>query len=260
MTLVGLTTVQATERLAEHGANDLPHQPVPGIVARIGQQLRDPMILLLCGALVLVLAVGDRADAVIIAAVVVLNTAIGVIQDVRAQRAVDALSRMAAPRAHVWRDGVLRDLAAGEVVPGDSVRLEAGDIVPADLLLVEASSLEVDESTMTGESLPVVRALGEEVVSGTVVTRGRGIGRVVRTGGDSGLGRIAALVAGAGLRPTPLQRRLARLSQPARAGHRRRVRRGVRTGAPAGHVLVRGGRAGGQPRVWRRSPSRCPRW
>jgi Ca2+-transporting ATPase len=171
------------------------------------------MILLLCGALVLVVAVGDRADAVIIAAVIVLNTSIGVVQDVRAQHAVDALSRMAAPRAHVWRDDVLVEVAAGELVPGDTVRLEAGDIVPADLLLVEAASLELDESTMTGESMPVPRHGAEELVSGTVVTRGRGTGRVVRTGADSGLGRIAALVAGAGLRPTPLQIRLATLSR-----------------------------------------------
>ncbi|MBJ7356769.1 cation-transporting P-type ATPase [Nocardioides sp.] len=209
----GLTGDEAARRLVEHGPNELPPEVSVSLLARIGQQLRDPMILLLCGALVLVVAVGDHADAVIIAAVIVLNTTIGVVQDVRAQHAVDALSRMAAPRAHVWRDGALVEVAAGDVVPGDTVRLEAGDIVPADLLLVEASSLEVDESTMTGESMPVPRALAEEVVSGTVVTRGRGIGRVVRTGADSGLGRIAALVAGAGLRPTPLQLRLARLSR-----------------------------------------------
>jgi Ca2+-transporting ATPase len=213
VTPTGLTTLEASRRLVEHGANELPLERSMGLLARIGNQLRDPMIMLLCGALVLVVAVGDHADAVIIGAVIVLNTTIGVVQDVRAQHAVEALSRMAAPRAHVWRDGVLMEVAAGDVVPGDSVRLEAGDIVPADLLLVEASSLEVDESTMTGESMPVRRDVAEEVVSGTVVTRGRGIGRVVRTGGDSGLGRIAALVAGAGLRPTPLQRRLARLSQ-----------------------------------------------
>jgi P-type Ca2+ transporter type 2C len=209
----GLSSAEAARRLVEYGPNELPREPAPGVLARIGQQLRDPMIMLLCGALVLVLAVGDRADAVIIAAVVVLNTAIGVVQDVRAQHAVDALSTMAAPRAQVWRDGVLADLPAGDVVPGDRVRLEAGDIVPADLFLVEAAALQVDESTMTGESLPVTRTEAQEVVSGTVVTRGRGLGRVVRTGAYSGLGQIATLVAGAGLRPTPLQRRLAKLSR-----------------------------------------------
>lgn len=209
----GLTGPEADRRLAQHGPNELPPEARVGLLARVGQQLRDPMILLLCGALVLVMAVGDRPDAFIIGAVVVLNTTIGVVQDIRAQHAVDALSRMAAPHAHVWRDGVLVQLPAGAVVPGDWVRLEAGDIVPADLLLVEASSLEVDESTMTGESMPVPRTVSEEVVSGTVVTRGRGVGRVVRTGAASGLGRIAALVASTGPRPTPLQLRLANLSR-----------------------------------------------
>ncbi len=209
----GLTFAEASLRLDEHGANQLPTEPSVGVPARIGHQLRDPMILLLCGALLLVLAVGDRPDAVIIAAVVVLNTAIGVVQDVRAQKAVDALSRMAAPRAHVWRGGELVDIEAAELVPGDAVRLEAGDVVPADLLLATSSSMQVDESAMTGESVPVGRAPGDELLSGTVVTRGLGRGTVVRTGADSGLGRIAALVAGAGLRPTPLQLRLARLSR-----------------------------------------------
>jgi Ca2+-transporting ATPase len=118
----GLTTLEAARRLVEHGANELPDERSMGLVARVGHQLRDPMILLLCGALVLVLAVGDHTDAIIIGAVITLNTAIGVVQDVRAQHAVDALSRMAAPRAHVWRDGVLTEVAAGDVVPGDSVR------------------------------------------------------------------------------------------------------------------------------------------
>jgi Ca2+-transporting ATPase len=209
----GLTSGEAADGLLEHGRNELPRDRSPGIGARILHQLTDPMILLLCGAFVLVVAVGDRADATIIAAVVVLNTAIGVVQDVRAQRAVDALSRMAAPRAHVWRDGSLLEISAGDLVPGDAVRVEAGDVMPADLILVDAASLEIDESAMTGESVPVARAAGDEVLSGTVATRGRGVGRVVRTGPDSGLGRIAALVAGAGIRPTPLQRRLATLSR-----------------------------------------------
>ena len=209
----GLASAEAARRLEQHGRNELPREPVPGVAARIAHQLRDPMIMLLCAALVMVLAIGDRPDAVIIGAVVVLNTAIGVIQDLRAQHAVDALSRMAAPRAHAWRDGVLLDLPAAELVRGDVVRLEAGDVVPADLLLVDAAMLQVDESAMTGESLPVSRCSSEELLAGTVVTRGRGVGRVVRIGADSGLGRIAALVVGAGLRPTPMQRRLAALSR-----------------------------------------------
>ena len=94
----GLASADAVRLLAEHGRNELRADPGPTILSRIGHQLHDPMILLLCGAFALVVAVGDRADAAIIAAVVVLNTAIGVVQDVRAQHAIDALSRMAAPR------------------------------------------------------------------------------------------------------------------------------------------------------------------
>ena len=169
--------------------------------------------MMLCAAWAVVLAIGDRQDATIIAAVVVLNTVIGVVQEVRAQRAVDALTELASPRAHVRRDGVVVEVPAADVVPGDLVRLEAGDVVPADLGLVESSALQVDESAMTGESVPVDRDVGDEVLAGTVVSRGRGWGSVVRTGPDSGLGRVAALVASAAPRPTPLQRRLSILSR-----------------------------------------------
>ena len=192
----GLASADAVRLLAEHGRNELRADPGPTILSRIGHQLHDPMILLLCGAFALVVAVGDRADAAIIAAVVVLNTVIGVVQDVRAQHAIDALSRMAAPVARAWRDGRLRQLPAAELVPGDVVRLESGDVVPADLSLLEAAAVEVDEAAMTGESMPVARAIGEELLSGTVVTRGRAVGTVVRTGPGSALGRIAALVGG----------------------------------------------------------------
>jgi Ca2+-transporting ATPase len=208
----GLSTEEARRLLAEHGRNELPNEPGPTVFGRVAHQLRDPMILLLLGALLLVVAVGDRADAIIIAAVIVLNTTIGVVQDVRAQHAIDALSRMAAPVTTVWRDGQLVELPAGELVPGDLVRLEAGDIVPADLLLLKAAAVEIDEAAMTGESLPVPRAAGDEARSGTVVTKGHGTGCVVRTGPDSALGQIAALVGGR-VRATPLQRRLGRLSR-----------------------------------------------
>mgnify|MGYP001019933359 FL=1 len=96
---VGLSSAEAARRLAEHGRNELPEAPGPTVIGRVGQQLRDPMILLLCGALALVLVVGDHADAVIIAAVIALNTTIGVVQDIRAQHAVAALAEMSAPEA-----------------------------------------------------------------------------------------------------------------------------------------------------------------
>jgi Ca2+-transporting ATPase len=203
----------AAQILARHGPNRLPVAHRPHLVARVGHQLRDPMIMMLCAAWAVVIAIGDRQDATIIAAVVVLNTVIGVVQEVRAQRAVDALTRLASPRAHVSRDGVVVEIPAADVVPGDLVRLEAGDVVPADVVVVDASALQVDESAMTGESVPVDRAVEDEALAGTVVSRGRGWGVVVRTGPDSGLGHIAALVGSAAPRPTPLQRRLSILSR-----------------------------------------------
>ncbi|HSE08370.1 MAG TPA: cation-transporting P-type ATPase [Nocardioidaceae bacterium] len=208
----GLTAAEAARRLVEHGPNKTPEAPPRGWARRVFDQLRDPMILLLLGAFVVTAVVGDWTDAVIIAAVVVLNTSIGVFQEVRAEQAIAALGRMAAPQAHVFRDGMLVEVPAVDLVPGDLLRLEAGDVVPADADLEEAFALQVDESAMTGESVPVARAVGEEVLAGTVLTKGRAVATVTRTGADSGLGAIAALIAGAGIRPTPLQRRLKRLS------------------------------------------------
>lgn len=208
----GLTTQRAAELLAEHGANAVPRGPRRTALRRVGDQLRDPMILLLLGAFVVVAGVGDLADAGIILAVVVLNTAIGVVQEIRAANALDALEQMAAPETTVLRDGRLVRVHTAEVVPSDLVRLEAGDVVPADLLLEQAAGVQVDESAMTGESVPVSRETGSELLAGTVLTRGRASGRVLRTGAGSALGGIAAAVVAAGVRPTPLQLRLSRLS------------------------------------------------
>lgn len=200
----GLSAEEAARRLAEHGPNRPPEAPPRGWARRLLDQLRDPMILLLLGAFVVTVAIGDWTDGVIIAAVVVLNTSIGVFQEVRAEQAIAALGRMAAPHAHVYRDGRLVAIQAAEVVPGDLLRLEAGDVIPADAEVDEAFALQVDESAMTGESVPVGRGPGQELLAGTVLTKGRAVATVSRTGSESGLGRIAALIAGAGIRPTPL--------------------------------------------------------
>ena len=208
----GLTAAEAARRLGEYGPNKPPETPPRGWARRVLDQLRDPMILLLLAAFAVTVVISDVTDAAIIATVIVLNTSIGVFQEVRAEHAIAALGRMAAPHAHVFRDGKLVAIAAFDVVPGDLVRLEAGDVVPADAMLEEAFALQIDESAMTGESVPVARGVGEEILAGTVLTKGRAVATVARTGAHSGLGRIAALIAGAGIRPTPLQRRLKRLS------------------------------------------------
>ncbi len=211
--LEGLTRAEAARRLAETGPNSLPEPHRVGPFGRVVAQLRDPMIMLLLAAGVLTVLVGDAPDAAVIGLVVLVNTAIGVTQDLRADRAVAELGRLTAPEAQVVRDGADVVIPAAEVVPGDLVRIEAGAIVPADLRLVEAYTLSVDESAMTGESQPVDRSTGEELLSGTVTTRGRAVGEVIRTGVDSGLGRIAVLIGTARVRETPLQLRLRRLSR-----------------------------------------------
>ncbi len=209
----GLTSVEAARRLERYGSNALPEPPRRTVVSRVLAQLRDPMILLLLGAAGITVAIGDATDTAVIAAVIFLNTTIGVVQEVRAEQAIAALNRLAAPRAHVMRDGIRVEVAASDVVPDDVMLLDAGDIVPSDGDLIEAHRLQIDESTMTGESVPVDHGVGEEVLAGTVVTRGRAVARVTRTGEQSGLGRIAALIAATPVRATPLQQRLTQLSR-----------------------------------------------
>jgi Ca2+-transporting ATPase len=209
----GLTSEEARRRLAEVGPNSPPSAPRKGLARRAGEQLRDPMIVVLQAAAVLSALLRDWPNTVIIAAVVVFNTAAGVIQQYRADRAMAELRRLVAPVALARRDGALVTVPADELVPGDEVSLVGGDVVPADAVVVDPWQLEVDEAAITGESLAVPRGAGEELLGGTRVTRGRATAVLTRTGADSGLGRIAALLAGTPTRPTPLQARLTRLSR-----------------------------------------------
>ncbi|WP_329320642.1 cation-translocating P-type ATPase [Streptomyces sp. NBC_01262] len=214
----GLTDADAARRLTEYGPNEVGRQPRIPLRSRVVAQLRDPLIMVLLAAVVLTVATGDHADAVVIALVIVVNTTVGVIQEVRADNAVAALSAMTAPTARVLRGGAEREVPSTAVVPGDVLLLGEGDIVPADADLAQASALLVDESALTGESVPVdkdPRAAGPDATrlrAGTVVVRGRAVATVTATGADSALGRIAAL-----LHPrtelTPMQRRLAGLGR-----------------------------------------------
>jgi Ca2+-transporting ATPase len=208
----GLTDAEATRRLEEVGPNLIPRARPPQLVQRVLAQLRDPMILLLVVAGGVTTLTHDLTDTAIIAGVIVLNTTLGVVQEWRADRAVRALDRLAAPWAAVRRAGTRRRVPAPDVVPGDLLVVEAGDIVAADATLVEAHTLQVDEAAITGESVPRECSPGDPIEAGTVVTRGRGLATVTRTGVASGLGRIAGLVAAAPVRRTPLQERLNRLS------------------------------------------------
>ncbi|WP_069860683.1 cation-translocating P-type ATPase [Streptomyces malaysiensis] len=213
----GLSREEAARRLEEYGANVVARERRTPVWRRVLQQLRDPLIVVLLVAAVLTLTTGDLPDAAVILLVIVVNTVAGVVQEVRAERAVAALTALSAPTARVVRDGEERSVPAAHVVPGDLVLLGEGDIVPADGEVTGAALLLIDESALTGESVPVEKAADADrplstVSAGTVVVRGRGRVRITGTGPDSALGRIAALMGTApGL--TPLQRRLARFGR-----------------------------------------------
>lgn len=210
----GLSTAEAAARLARDGKNVLPAARRERWWRRVVTQLRDPLVLVLLAAAALTVATGDWADASVILLVVVVNTTVGVAQEVKADQAVTALSQLTAPEARVLRDGQQQRVPAADVVVGDLLVLAEGDVAPADARLVEAAALLVDESALTGESVPVDKTAGgpgqeaDTVSAGTVVARGRGRAIVTATGSASAMGRVAALM---GPRPglTPLQRRLA---------------------------------------------------
>ncbi|GID91548.1 cation-translocating P-type ATPase [Amorphoplanes digitatis] len=209
----GLTTVEAGARLTADGPN-LVAAPAPRhLLGRIGRQLADPLVALLIAAAVVTTLLGDLPDTAVIVLVVTINTLIGVVQETRADAAIAALDQLAAPTARVVRDGHDQILAAADLVRGDLVRLEAGDIVPADLRLAEAMRATFDESSLTGESVPVHHDPGAEAAAGTVLTTGRAAGVVVRTGAASSLGAITELVAHTKPGPTPLQRRISGLGR-----------------------------------------------
>jgi P-type Ca2+ transporter type 2C len=216
----GLGGAEAARRLARYGPNEVAvERPTPWwkIAAH---QFRDPLIYILLMAAAVTLLLSDVKDTVIIAGVVIINGILGFVQEFRAQQAMHALARMSAPQAEVLRDGAIRQIPSRDVVPGDIVALASGVRVPADLRLISANDLEMDESALTGESMPAhkgTNALADEALvpgdqvnlafAGTVVTRGRGRGFVARTGRSTELGRIATAVQGWGLRLPRCRRR-----------------------------------------------------
>src|SRR5579872_1134104 len=218
----GLPPHEASLRLAQYGPNELIEQGRRNFFRIALAQFSDFMIVVLIAAALISWLVGDSEDAIVIFAIVLLNGAIGFAQEIRAERAIAALKQLAALTAEVVRAGRRMTLAAAEIVPGDLVRVEAGNAVPADLRLVESSALKINESSFTGESVPVEKQTGplpqrdaplaERVnmaFKGTVATYGRGLGLAVATGMATELGKIAGMLAAAPAEPTPLQKRLA---------------------------------------------------
>ncbi len=220
----GLSTHEARTRLARFGSNELPRAAASSPIVRLARQVHHPLVYVLVAAGSLTLALGNHVDAGVIFGVVVLNAIAGFVQEAKAEAALEALRSLVRTEARVRRDGDLRTVPSTELVPGDVVLVEAGDKVPADLRLVAVGDVQVDESLLTGESMPVSKA---EVVlpmatpvndrsnmlySSTLVTKGRGTGVVVATGAETEVGEIHRLVGSADELATPLTRKLARFS------------------------------------------------
>ena len=207
----GLTAAEARRRLAAEGANTLPAAGERATLAIALEVLREPMFLLLIAAAAIYLVLGDVREALVLAASVLVIIAITVVQERRAERALEALRELSSPRALVIRDGERTRIPGAEVVRGDAVVLAEGDRVPADGQLEAANELEVDESLLTGESLPVRKRAGERVFSGTLAVKGQGVAEVFATGARTELGRIGVSLATLEREDTALERETRRL-------------------------------------------------
>jgi P-type Ca2+ transporter type 2C len=209
--MTGLTAREAAERLAADGPNALPAAGRRRVTALALTVLREPMFLLLMAAAGIYIVLGDVREALVLAASVVVILIITVAQEHKAERALEALRDLSSPRALVVRDGERVRIPGAEVVRGDVVMLAEGDRVPADAHLLEATTLLLDESLLTGESLPVEKTVGDLVYSGTLVTRGHAKAGVGATGVRSALGRIGVSLASMPPERTSLERETARV-------------------------------------------------
>ncbi len=222
----GLSPQDAGERLARHGANELTERPRPGFWAQLWNQFNNYLVIILVAAAVISLLLGEWVDSIAIMVIVVLNAVVGMVQESKAEQALAALKKMAAPNSQVIRDGHQMTIPSREIVRGDIVVLEAGNFVPADLRLFESFNLKVEEASLTGESVPVEKdhavVLDQEIplgdrrntaFMGTLVTYGRGKGLVTGTGMNTQIGLIAQMIQSFEEEATPLQKKLAQLGK-----------------------------------------------
>ncbi len=222
----GLTVAEARNRLQKYGFNQLQSQKKISLWQIFGAQFTDFMVLVLIGAAIVSFLLGEKADAITIVAIIVLNAILGFVQEYRAEKSLDALKELTAPLAHVIRDSKVQRIPAKEVVPGDILILESGDRIAADARIIQASDLEVNEATLTGESMPVLKseaiitdfrpALGDQhniIFAGTGISNGRGKAVVVATGMKTEIGKIAGLIDKSPDEATPLQKRLEQLGR-----------------------------------------------
>ena len=224
----GLTDGEAFRRLQQNGRNEMKAARKKTKIQLFLEQLKDPLIYILLIAAVVSVLLGEISDAVIIGTVVLVNALVGMLQEGKARKALEALKKLTSPQTIVIRDGVRREIPAAELVTGDLVDLEAGAQVPADIRLTRSANLQVEESALTGESVPVEKdalfladcrqelPLAERVnmvYMSTVVTHGHGEGIVVATGMDTEIGRIASMITDTEDEMTPLQKRLGDLGK-----------------------------------------------
>lgn len=222
----GLSCNEAKERLVKNGPNAFQEKKPKTKLQMFLSQLRDPMIYILFGAVVISLFLKEFSDSIIILAVILLNAVIGMVQEAKAEKSLEALKKLSSPNALVRRDGAAVEIPAADLVVGDIVLLEAGRIIPADLRLISTINMKVEESALTGESVPVQKdasflADGEVTLGdrlnmaylSTSVAYGRGEGVVVKTGMDTEIGKIAKMINESVEELTPLQKRLGELGK-----------------------------------------------
>lgn len=222
----GLTEEEAKKRLEEYGPNKLKGQKKKSILRLFLAQLKDWLIYVLFAAVIITLFMGEYIDAVIILMVIVLNAVLGVVQEVKAGNAIEALQKMSSPKALVRRNGEVREIDSENLVPGDILILDAGRYIAADIRLIETANLQVEESAMTGESVPSEKdaslildpktPLGDRenlAFMTSLVSYGRGVGVVTGTGMNTEVGKIAHIIEGEVTERTPLEKRLNELGK-----------------------------------------------
>lgn len=223
----GLSESEAQQRLATYGPNQLKAHERKSILRLFIGQLQDTLIYVLLAAVVITMFMGEYLDGIIILIVIFVNATLGVVQEIRAGNAIEALRKMASPKALVKRDHQIKEIASEDIVPGDIVILDAGRYVPADLRLLESASLQIDESALTGESVAVEKdagaifsddylPLGDRsnlAYMSTLVTYGRGVGVVIGTGTHTEMGKIAGILSQDNETKTPLEIRLDQLGK-----------------------------------------------
>ncbi len=222
----GITEEEASNRIKAYGKNEIPEGKKKSLFSMVGAQFKSIMIIILLIAAVISALMKEFTDSYIILVVIFLNAILGVIQERKAEKALDALRKMSVPFAKVMRDGEIREVETEKIVPGDIVMVEAGDYVPADMRLIMVSSLKIDEAALTGESVPAEKTttkieehdliIGDRLnmaYSGSSVTYGRGTGMVTATGMSTEVGKIPSHISKTDSQVTPLQRKLEEMSK-----------------------------------------------